>query len=118
VQNEYSSWHLDKRVPIAIMLALLGQTVAFGWYAASWKADMERWRHTVDAQMSAIALGYPTTARDVAVLNERVSATERGINEVKLEIVRRLDRQDIKLDQIAGRLDSVIDRQQQRARTQ
>ncbi len=39
VQNE--EWHLDKKVPIAIIIALLIQTVAFVSIAASWKATVD-----------------------------------------------------------------------------
>lgn len=35
-QREYDrSWHMDRRVPIALILAILGQTGAFGWWASS-----------------------------------------------------------------------------------
>ena len=39
-ENE-ESWHLDKRVPIAIMLALFLQTVGFIYFATSWKVGIE-----------------------------------------------------------------------------
>ena len=28
------SWHLDRKVPVAIILAVLTQTAMFGWYAS------------------------------------------------------------------------------------
>lgn len=33
--SEDSHWHLDKRVPITLIVAILGQTAGLGWFAAS-----------------------------------------------------------------------------------
>lgn len=30
-----ASWHLDRRVPIALILVLIGQTFGLGWWASS-----------------------------------------------------------------------------------
>lgn len=35
------AWHLDKKVPIAIIIALVIQTVTFIGIAASWKTSVE-----------------------------------------------------------------------------
>lgn len=35
------AWHLDKKVPIAIIISLLIQTVTFISIAASWKTSVE-----------------------------------------------------------------------------
>jgi hypothetical protein len=33
--DEDTKWHLDKKVPIALILTILGQTVVMTWWAAS-----------------------------------------------------------------------------------
>jgi uncharacterized coiled-coil protein SlyX len=35
VAQDNESWHLDKRVPISLILVLLGQTVAIVWWASA-----------------------------------------------------------------------------------
>jgi uncharacterized coiled-coil protein SlyX len=35
VAEANESWHLDKRVPISLILVLLGQTVAIVWWASA-----------------------------------------------------------------------------------
>jgi len=41
-------WHLDKRVPVAILGALLVQTFAVGWFVAQLSADVEENRHRIE----------------------------------------------------------------------
>jgi len=36
-----SSWHLDKKVPITLILAILAQTFTFGWWGASTGARID-----------------------------------------------------------------------------
>lgn len=38
---EDAAWHLDKKVPIAIIGALFLQTAAFIWIGATWKASLD-----------------------------------------------------------------------------
>ena len=38
---ELDEWHLDKKVPIAIIVALIIQTLAFITIAASWKTSVD-----------------------------------------------------------------------------
>lgn len=39
--NGDAQWHLDKKVPIGIIVAIVIQTVTFVAVLASWKADVE-----------------------------------------------------------------------------
>jgi len=38
---QQEQWHLDKRVPIGIILALLVQTITFFTIAAAWKTSVD-----------------------------------------------------------------------------
>jgi small-conductance mechanosensitive channel len=40
-ETEASNWNLDKRVPIALILAILAQTAAGVWWAASQTARLD-----------------------------------------------------------------------------
>lgn len=33
-QKRYTEWHLDKRLPVAIVLALVTNTITFTWWAS------------------------------------------------------------------------------------
>lgn len=112
--NQQSRWALDKRVPVtwlaAIIFSIFVQSGIFLYAWASWKADMTTWRHSVDKQIATLAIEHPLSRRDLAVLTERVSSNERAHAELKIDIVRRLERQDTKLDLIATRLDQLSSR--------
>lgn len=34
-------WHLDKRVPISIIFAIIAQTVTFVYFGTAWKSDID-----------------------------------------------------------------------------
>ena len=39
--NDADSWHLDKKVPIGIILALVCQTIVLVYVGTTWKVDVE-----------------------------------------------------------------------------
>lgn len=41
MEKESEDWHLDKKVPIGIIMALLIQTLAFVYTLTAWKADVD-----------------------------------------------------------------------------
>ena len=41
VKESESEWHLDKRVPIAMIFAFFIQSITFIWVGATWKADTD-----------------------------------------------------------------------------
>lgn len=61
-ETEASNWNLDKRVPIALILAILTQTAAGVWWAASQTArlDTQERRVTIlesnDTKMAEVQL--------------------------------------------------------------
>ena len=73
--SDENHWHLDKRVPIAIIVALAAQTAAIIWWAA-----------TMEARVSAIE----TTLLANANTSERLTRIEVILERVE----RRLDQQE------------------------
>jgi hypothetical protein len=74
MDGDTGGWHLDRRVPVAIMLALVGQTILGGI-----------WIGRMDARLEAVEAWQEQNSRidsRLAVLEERV-----------LDVNRRLDRQ-------------------------
>lgn len=41
-ESQDRQWHLDKKVPIALILSILAQTFAFGWWGASTAARIDQ----------------------------------------------------------------------------
>lgn len=75
-----SSWHLDKRIPIALIIALLTQTAAAIWWASS-----------IEARMLNV---------------ERASMKTENLPSVTSLVQYRLDQIDSKLNRIENRLDT------------
>lgn len=86
-------WHLDKKVPIALILAIIGQTFAFGWWAAAQSARVDalekeglRLERRIDAQER-----LATNASDRLIrVEEKISAI--------LELTRQLADQKRRTD--------------------
>jgi Tfp pilus assembly protein PilO len=100
-------WHLDKRVPIGILIVILIQTIGFVYWFATWKAQMDEWRVATTNQIAALSVSQPRTSNSIAALEARATASDRAVTELKADIVARLDRQDKKLDAIVERIDKL-----------
>ena len=78
-------WHLDKRVPLALILTVALQTAGMVWWAASISARVE----THDRQIAAL------------VQNERVALAEaRRISEMLARLDERMSQQTLVLQRI------------------
>ena len=89
--NEH--WHLDKRVPIGLIAAILMQTIALGF-----------WMGSLDSRISSIE-GNRYTAAQGAVVDERISNNERNIERLETRTLRTLDEIKRTLVNIEVRLD-------------
>ena len=85
------SWHLDKRVPVALIITIMMQTVAAVWWAAS-----------LSARVDALERDW---ARFSAVVNRlRVQEDRAARVDVRLEaLYGRLERIERKLDALLER---------------
>jgi hypothetical protein len=90
VQASEAHWTVDKRVPLALILALMGQTIGVVWWAASLQSTIsEHGRRIVvmeaaDARMTTEA---QRVSEQLARLDERMAAQtailrriEEGVN--------------------------------------
>jgi len=80
-------WHLDRRVPLALIVSLAAQTAGMVWWAANLAARVEQHAAQIDALRSA------ETAR--AIEDRRISEGLARLDErlrAQTEILQRLDR--------------------------
>jgi hypothetical protein len=73
-------WHLDKRVPIAMICALLGQTFVIGW-----------WTSSIDSRVASLEKIDPSNqltniAVDIAGLKEKALSTNDDVSDIKRNI--------------------------------
>jgi predicted hotdog family 3-hydroxylacyl-ACP dehydratase len=81
------AWHLDKRVPLALILTLAAQTLGVGWWAATLQAEQMTQRIQIEELRQARAVSVSEERRiaeALARLDERLRA--------QTEILQRLDR--------------------------
>ena len=93
-QPNEEAWHLDKRVPIVTVIAILGQAVALGWLASS-----------MDGRVAALEV-YATELRS-SRLRERIAVEEANtvVTGQRFEhLDNQLDRLEDKLDKIAEKI--------------
>lgn len=81
-----ASWHLDKRVPIALVGAILIQTFTLGWWSAS-----------MSYRISALEQASPSSVAEFSKLEAAREATNLAVARIEtkmdslLSIARRLD---------------------------
>lgn len=76
-------WHLDKRVPIALIVTLFMQTGAAMWWGASLTervAQMERQLASTATEASETDRALSNQAAQIAVLIEQMSSTNRSVD--------------------------------------
>jgi hypothetical protein len=83
--DEDRQWHLDKKVPIALIIAIGVQTGGAIW-----------WARGLDARISALEKGdesrlvqstqLNSIASDIAALKERADATKEDVSDIKRSV--------------------------------
>lgn len=68
-------WHLDKKVPIALIFAIIGQTVAAAWFASALSTRVD--------QLERQANASSPQAERIVRLEENMKAIQQGITEIK-----------------------------------
>ena len=93
-QQDADKWHLDKRIPIATLIAIVAQALALGWMASN-----------MDGRLAA--LEQYTTELKASRVRERIAVEEANTADNKDRFKHfddQLDRLEDKVDKIADRL--------------
>lgn len=75
-------WHLDKRVPITLILALVVQLVTFTWWMSSLASDIEYNTDSVarhEIQIQLIHEANSRQARTLSRIEEQIVALRRDL---------------------------------------
>lgn len=73
------NWHLDKRVPIAMILAIAMQTGGWIWWASATAQRLDHVEREVQRQMTAA----PPQADRLTRVEVKLEAVQDGITEIK-----------------------------------
>jgi uncharacterized coiled-coil protein SlyX len=85
-----NSWHLDKRIPIALILAVLAQTSAGVW----WAATIEHRVQTAETRMTRLEVNEAKTAESAGRFDRTLATIVQSQDDMRrsLErIERRID---------------------------
>lgn len=74
-QQNDNNWHLDKKVPIAMIVAILGQAVFFVWMVAKFDSRLE----ALERQM---IISAPHSDR-ITRMEVQVQNIERGVKRIE-----------------------------------
>lgn len=81
-----SQWHLDKKVPLGFLLALVVQTITLVWVGVAWKSD-------VDHRLSSLEKTDASRSDN----GTRITVLEQNLGFIKetlARIERKLDREE------------------------
>ena len=84
--GDLEPWHLDKRVPIAMILALLAQTGGMIWWAASISTrvdDQSRRVMALEGSRETVQTIMSDLRADTAVLRSEAAATRRHLDRIE-----------------------------------
>lgn len=89
-----SSWHLDKRVPIALILGMIGQVAVVVWGAAVMFKDIEANTNglkTLDGRVLRIEGNDGIQAVQLGRIEENVTGMRSDLNRLLNMLERRLE---------------------------
>jgi uncharacterized membrane protein len=85
-------WHLDKRVPVAMIFAILMQTIGIVWWAATIGADVAQLKTSdvrQDSRIESIQSIAGTQAVQLGRIEENTRATQAAVERLLLRTGER-----------------------------
>lgn len=83
--EEPSKWHVDRTIPLALIIALLTQTAGAVWWARGIDARIEALEKG-DAGRTAQATQLNDIAIEIAALKERTDSVKEDVAEIKSSV--------------------------------
>jgi hypothetical protein len=77
--TDIQNWHLDKRVPIAIILTIFLQTFAFIYFVTAWKVEVE----SRLAVLEKISINTASQEARIIVLEQVTIRVSDDLTEIK-----------------------------------
>lgn len=90
MENNKESWHLDKKVPVALVVTLLFQFASGIWFISGLRKDLDQIKEA--------------RAAEAVVQHERDERQDRASGAAQDKLDKRLDTIDSKLDRLIERL--------------
>ena len=76
-----NSWHLSKSVPLTLIIAIIGQTIALVWYVSSLDSNVET--NMKDIARHEIRLEkLEETTKELSILNARIDENIKAIRQM------------------------------------
>ena len=96
MSDQRQSWHLSKSIPLSFIIALIGQTMVFVWWASSLSSQVESNTTQIKNHMVDSNLHMPVDRKiEMFVprveLDQRLDNIERSLSEIKQDIKRIKD---------------------------
>lgn len=82
-------WHLDKRVPIALIITLMAQTAGIVWWASALSSRvgvLEKSDESSVSQNSQLNTQLTSIAVDISALKEKAQATNDDVSDIKRSV--------------------------------
>lgn len=85
--SDESEWHLDKRVPIAMVMAFVCQTITLVYVGTTWKSDID---HRVTSLEKTDEMRRPQESR-ILVVEQKLKFIAESLGRIENKIDRRDD---------------------------
>jgi len=97
-ERRHQSWHLDKKVPLALIFAFVMQTLTLVFIGASWKAETDQRLSTVEADIldnveirRRMWTDIKTQKDHVNELSNKITAVDERTKNIKDSVDRLLN---------------------------
>ncbi|HYD35950.1 MAG TPA: hypothetical protein VD999_07870 [Vitreimonas sp.] len=85
-QVRHSRWTIDKHIPVAVIIAMLGQTALLVWYIATFTTNTENRLKNLEEFKAAQSDNYKHIPEKIAKLEAQQSFTNLMLSEILGEL--------------------------------
>lgn len=89
VELDDGNWHLDKRVPIGLVVMIIVQTIVFVFAGTSWKSAVDNRLDTLEkyaVETTRLADNAADTKTEISNQGQRIGQNEKDINTLVVSI--------------------------------
>lgn len=83
MQQEKPHWTVDRRIPLAFVIAIILQTVVFIYVGSAWKADTDNRLANLEKFEAVVAASRPVSLNRITILEQKFDFIKETLDRIE-----------------------------------
>ena len=88
-EQEKPHWTVDRRIPLAFVIAIVLQSIAFIYVGSAWKADTENRLANLEKFEAAISSTRPINLNRLTILEQKFDFIQQTLSRIERKLEER-----------------------------